>query len=130
MEQRKNCEQTSPSKHLSWWRRPEDVFSVTFFCLPRRLQDITARCLLEDVLKTPWRRPLEEAVLQTHLEDVVQGVLKTSSRSLGRQKNCHADILEDEKLLHWRRLEDVLNTSWKTRNVCWSTKIYLTNLRV
>ena len=48
----------------------EDVFSVTFFCLSRRLQDIIARRLLENVLKTSWRR---------HLEDVF-------GRHLGRQK--------------------------------------------
>ena len=31
----------------TYWRRLQDVFSVTFFCLPRRL---------EDVLKTSGRR--------------------------------------------------------------------------
>ena len=63
----------SPSKHSSWWRRTEDVFSVTFFCLPRRLEDIIARrlantswrrledvledekCYAEDVFKTSWK---------------------------------------------------------------------------
>ena len=62
----------------------EDVFSVTFFCLSRRLQDIIARRLLENVLKTSWRR---------HLEDVF-------GRHLGRQKNCYADdVLENKKCL-------------------------------
>ena len=88
-----------PCKHLPWWRRTEDVFSVTFFCLPRRLEDITARRLantslrrledvLEDVLKTSWKC----------LEDV----LKTS------WKTFQEDVLQI-------RLEDVL----KTRNVWW-----------
>ena len=77
-------------------RLGEDVFSVTFFSLLRRLQDIIARRLantswirlgryLEDVLKTFCRR-LAKTLLQTRLEDV----------------------LEDEKLLHWRGLQDVL----------------------
>ena len=39
------------SKHSSWWRRTEDIFSVTFFCLLRRLQGIIPRCLLEDVFE-------------------------------------------------------------------------------
>ena len=29
------------------------------------------------------------------------------------------DFLEDEKLLRWRRFQNVLKTSWKTLNVCW-----------
>ena len=29
----------------TYWRRLQDVFSVTFFCLPRRLEDIIARHL-------------------------------------------------------------------------------------
>ena len=76
-----------PSKHSSWWRRTEGVFSVTFFCLPRRLEDVL-QTRLEDVLKT-----FKEDVLQIRLEDV----------------------LEDKKYY----AEDVLKTSWKTKNVCW-----------
>ena len=79
----------------------EDVFSVTFFCLPRRLQDIISRCLLEDVLKMSWRRLEEDVlnVLKTSLEEVLQtrleDVLKNSWRPLEY-------VLEDEKLLRWR----------------------------
>ena len=39
------------------------------------------------------------------------------------------DVLEDEKLLRWRRFEDVLKTSWKTRNVCWDTTMQLNSFR-
>ena len=82
-----------PSKHLlvfkaSWrrlqdmsWRRFQYVFSVTILCLPRRLEDVLQRCH-EDVLKTSWRH------LARHLQDV----------------------LENEKLLRWWRLE---NMSWR-----------------
>ena len=101
-----------PSKHSSWWRRTEDVFSVTFFCLPRRLEDIIARRLantswrrLEDVLKTSWRR------LARRLEDILgrrirriantsSRLFKTSSRGLGRQKVLRLeDVLENKKCL-------------------------------
>ena len=65
----------SPSKHSSWWRRTEDVFSVTFFCLPRRLEDI-----LQDVLQThledSWKR------LARCLEDVFKTSLKKKSVTL------------------------------------------------
>ena len=32
------------------------------------------------------------------------------------------DVLEDEKLLRWRRTEDALKTSWRPTNVCWVIK--------
>ena len=81
------------SKHSSWRRRTGDVFSVTIFLCSktssRQLQDI--------FLKTSWRRRLAntsckrlEDVLKTFSEGVLQirleGILKTSSRRLGRQK--------------------------------------------
>ena len=58
----------------TYWRCLEDVFSVTFFCLPRRL---------EDILKTSWRR------LEDVLEDekcYAEDVFKTSWRRLGKQE--------------------------------------------
>ena len=59
----------SPSKHSSWWRRTEDVFSVTFFCLPRRLEDIIARRLAN----TSWRRLGRRKVLRwRRLQDVLE----------------------------------------------------------
>ena len=105
------------------WRHLGDVFSVTFFCLPRRLEDIIARrpantswIRLEYVLKTSWKTSWKrlENVLKTSWrrfrKTYCKYVLKTSSRRLGRRK-----------VLRWRRLQDVLKTSWKTRNVCWVT---------
>ena len=53
-----------------------------------------ARCL-QDVFKTSLRR-----------------LHKTSSRRL-------EDVLEDQKLLRWRRVDDVFKTSWRPTNVCW-----------
>ena len=52
-----------PSRHSSWWRRVEDVFSVTLF-----FQDDCTTSL--------------ESILQTRLKDI----LKTSWRRLGRSK--------------------------------------------
>ena len=34
------------------------------------------------------------------------------------------DVLEDEKLLRWRRTEDALKTSWRPTNVCWVIKYF------
>ena len=93
------------------WRRLQCNIFLSSKTFLRRFQDIITRRLLEDVLKkssckhilkTLWRRL--ENVLKTFLEDVLQ--------------TCLQDVLEDEKLLPWRRLQDVWNTSWKTRNVC------------
>ena len=92
----------------TYWRRLEDVFSVTFFCLPRRLQDIIARSLLEDILVTSWRRRLEN-----FLKMSCEGVLK-----MWRPEDVLKKFLEDILQL---RLEDVftrrkiitLKTSWR-----------------
>ena len=82
-----------PSKHLlvfktSWrglqdmsWRCLQHVFRVTIFYV------------FQDVLKKSWRR----------FQDLSQDVLKTFSIRL-------QDVLEDEKLLRWRPLQDVLKT--------------------
>ena len=72
--------------NICWpWRRLQNVFRVTIFCLPRRL---------ENVLKTSWRR-----------------LPNTSWRHLGRRRivtlNTSWRRLED---MCWRRLEDM---SWK-----------------
>ena len=95
---------TLPSKHSSWWRtywrRLEDVFSVTFFCLPRRLEEVlktscrhNCKTSWKHVLKTSWRR----------LQDVLgRRIANTSWRSL-------QDVLEDEKCY----AEDVFKMSWR-----------------
>ena len=59
-----------------FWTRLEDVFSVTVFCFPRRLQDGFAKRLLKNVLKTSWRS-LEENVWQNCFE-MSWGHLKVS----------------------------------------------------
>ena len=84
----------------TYWRRLEDVFSVTFFCLPRRLQDIIARSLLEDILVTSWRRRLEN-----FLKMSCEGVLK-----MWRPE----DVFTRRKIItlktSWRRFENVLES--------------------
>ena len=74
-------------------RRLEYAFSATICHLLRHLQDMRKTCL-QDVFKgSPKRlqdvftRSLQEDVLQTRLEDVWQ------------------------KMLNWRRLQDVISTS-------------------
>ena len=92
------------------WRRLEDMSS-------RRLQDISSR-RLQDILGVTIFR--------------LQDILKMSSRRFAR---CLQDIFarrlqdvsEDEKLLRWRHVEDVLKacledvfkTSGRPKNVCW-----------
>ena len=90
------------------WLHLEDVFSVTYFCLPRCLEDLlkdVMKMSCEDVLKMSWR--CFEEVFGRHLANTSWGRL--------------ADVLEDEKLLCWGCLRNVFKTSWKTRNVYWVT---------
>ena len=77
------CLQDMSSRHLQDMssRRLQDVFSVTVFRLPRCLQDV-----LPDVFKRS-----------------LKNLFKTSSRRL-------QDVVEDVKLLCWRRAEDIFNT--------------------
>ena len=96
------------------WRRLEDVFSVTFFCLPVRLQDVFKTCLQDVFLKTSWRH-LEEDVLKTsgkevlkmcwrRLEDLFgRNFANTSWRRLGRWKSALTKLI-----LRYRQLSDTL----------------------
>ena len=63
-------------------------------------------CLSEDVQKTSRRRLQCNIFLS--FKTSWRHNCKTSGRRHGRRK-----------VLRWRHLEDVLKTSWKTRNVCW-----------
>ena len=72
-------------------RRLEDVFSVTIFHLPRRLQDV-----LQDVFNTSSQDVLEDEKLIRWRS--VEDVLKTSLENVLKTKNCYA--------------EDVLKTCW------------------
>ena len=98
--------QAPPSKHFLFSktssRRFEDVFSVTLFVFQdvlkmssRRLQDVFAIRFP----KTSSRR----------LQDVFQDVFKTYVQDV--LQLCLQDVLEDKKVLHWRRLQDVFKTS-------------------
>ena len=47
-------------------------------------------------------------------------ISKTSSKGLQDMSSRRLqDVLEDEKLLRWRRAEEVSKTSWRQANVCW-----------
>ena len=108
-----------PSKHLlvfttSWEclqdmssTRLQDVFSVTILRFPRCFQ-MFPRCF-----------------------QMFKDVSKTSCEMSWRRLE---DVLENEELLRWRRvdhvfkacLEDALKTSWRPTNVCWETRYYAT----
>ena len=81
----------------AFWRCFEDVFSVIFFWLPRRLQDVFTR-RLEDVLEISWRRCLVNMSWRCLEEVLRRSLTNTSWRRL-------ENVLEDEKLLRRRRLE-------------------------
>ena len=97
-------------------RHLQDVFSVTFFCLPRRLEDIIARRLantswrrLEDILgrriaNTSWRR----------LQDVFKRSWKTKSFTLKTSSRCLQDVSENKKcLLGWFKTVTFGNAYWE-----------------
>ena len=83
----------------------------------RRLQDMSSRRLQDVFSLKIFRYP-------RRLEDVVKTFCKMSSR---RFQGVFARRLGDEKLLRWRRVEDVFKTcpedvfktSWRPTNVCW-----------
>ena len=105
-------------KHLDMLHT--DILSKHFLCL-------------QDVFKTSSRHVFK--AFQRRLERNNFWSSKTSSRVLARclqdvlkrSSRGLQDILEDEKLLRWRRVEDVfktcleevLKTSWRPTNVCW-----------
>ena len=102
--------------YKTFWRRFEDVFKT---CLQnvfqKCLQDVLARRLLQDVLKMSCNY-----------------ILKTSWRRL-------EDVLEDKKMLHWRRLQYVFTkTTVCMVRQCFVQKIvfgklhfrYLTGFRI
>ena len=63
--------------------------------------------------KTSWRHNCKTSCKHV-LKTYCKYVLKKSWRRLPRRK-----------VLRWRRAQDVLKTSWKTRNVCWVTSVFL-----
>ena len=72
-------------------RRLQDVFSVTIFCLPRRLQDVF--CYAEDVLKTFSRH-----------------ILKTSWRRLQDQQMFTGNIVSKQKVKRNLQIADTFES--------------------
>ena len=72
-------------QNVSWrrlqemsWRRLEDVLSVTFFGLPRHVQDVL-KTSWKNLEKTSWRRLGRQKIV----------TLKTFSRRLGEKQNVY-----------------------------------------
>ena len=108
-----------------WWmimssRRLQNVFSVTIFRLPRRLQGVFGRSLqdvLEDVKLLRWRRV--EDFFKTYLEDV----LKTSWR---RQQMFAGNVLNVEycrtrKRLIMEKFPSMLTYYFLSGEMIWSS---------
>ena len=97
------CKKT-PSKHLSLWRRLEDIFRLRLQkTSSRRLQDVFIKtnifALFIRLQKTSWRR-LEDVLVKANILVLVirlQDVFKTSSRHLAKTS--------------WKRLENVFKSS-------------------
>ena len=81
----------------------EDVFSVTFFWLPRRLQDFFRTCL-QDVFQSYVCETSSRCLQEVFRETSCKHVLKTS----WKRKRCYA---EDDFRTSWRRFQQVFNTS-------------------
>ena len=90
--------------------------------------------------KTSWRRLAN--TFWRRLQDVLWDVFKTSSRRIWKMPPSRGfeDVLEDEKLLRWRSLEDVLEINNMFTGISalnhsllrnfnqYLTNLYLTNL--
>ena len=96
------------------WRRLQDMSSRRLQNMSSsRLQDMSSKRLEDFFSVTIFHLP-------RRFPRCLQDVFKMSSRRL-------QDVLKDEKLLRWRRVEDVLKTcikdvlkiSWRPTNVCW-----------
>ena len=90
----------------------------------RRLENIFVR-RLEDILKTSWRR-LENVLKASsrYLDDVfarcLEEVLKTSWKRLSKTSwRCLEDVLQ----MSWRRLTDVLKTSSRYLNDVYARRL-------
>ena len=108
-----------PSKHFLFSKASsgglEDVFSENFFCFPRCLEDMFARCVpktLEHVLKTFWRclSITFSRRFQVFARCLLQDIFKKTSCNYVLTTSCRR-LLEDKKMLHCRHHQDVFKTS-------------------
>ena len=87
----------------TYWRRLQCKIFLSSKTSWRHSSKTSCKHVLKMSWKTSWKR------LGRRLEDFSgRRIANTSWRRLGRRK-----------ALRWRRLQDVLKTSWKTRNACW-----------
>ena len=74
-------------------RHLQDVFSVTTFCLPRRLEYVlntSCKYLSQDVFKTSWK--MKNCYAEDMLKTSSRNVLKTSPRRLEDQQMFAGDV--------------------------------------
>ena len=105
------------SRHI--FRRLQHVFSVAFFCLPRRLQDVL-KTSCKYVLKTSWKMKdcYAEDVLKTCVEDVLKTYLEDFL------KTCLEDILK----ISWRQTKCLLGIPVSNHSLPANLNQYLANL--
>ena len=107
-----------PSKYFVC---PHNIFKTfsrhVFKTSLRHLQDMPLRCL-QDMSS----RRLQ-GMSSSRLQDVFSVTIFRLARHLQDVfARCLQDVLEDVKLLRWRRAEDVFKTSSRPTNVCWEVQ--------
>ena len=114
-----------PSKHLSWWRRLEDVFRLLLLQKTSSTRPLdqhqnihlghTSSRRLQNIFKTSSRPRLQGA---RYLEDV----FKTSSRRLAKLSSRHLqdvfNVYHQVKLFLLTRLQDVILRRWLDNKNC------------
>ena len=107
-----------PSKHFLFsktsWGRLKDIFNVTIFLLPRRLQDVFktfSRSVCKNSSKYVFKASSKHLqgvftrrVFKTFSRHLFEDIFKTSSRRLANT--------------FWICFEDALKNPWKTK-ICW-----------
>ena len=108
-----------PSKHLSWWRRIEDVFRLRLQkTFSRRLQDVLSRGKyssnsyvftrrLQDGFKTSWSRPRRLQDIFKNYSRCFEYIFKTSSRRFAKISSRRFQDVS------WSYFTFFVNTFWK-----------------
>ena len=84
----------------------------------RHLQDMPSRSL-HDIFSRRLQHMSSRRLQRNNFSSS-----KMSSRRIWKRSSRRLeDVLEDENLLRWRRVEDVLKTSWRPANACWDSTL-------
>ena len=107
-----------PCKHLSWYRRPQDVFKTSFvFLFRRRLKEQDEYIRFSHTSSEDGLVKTILFVLVIILQDVLlihlQDVFKTSSRHHGKASSRHVEDICQKFWRVFKTLQDIFKTSCK-----------------